>query len=186
MRYPTAVELLDGQDSGFRFAFHRSLYSLFSTIFYFAVSLIGVYIYEFFYAPVDKPLILRVLPGWPLLIPIFFLLVTIYRYINDQWLIDSQRCEHQHGRISTRLTTTIVTHLDLRGIAVNQSLLGRIFDFGTIELETSAQEGSELQLEGVPHPERLVALFEELRTQAREQALKNRAKRMKVGAEFED
>jgi hypothetical protein len=94
--------------------------------------------------------------------------------------------EHQHGRVSIRLTITIAMFMDLRGIEVSQSLLGRIFDFGNIELETSAQEGAELFLSNVPHPEKLAALFDELRTQLREQALKNRATRLKAGTEFVD
>lgn len=186
MKYPTAVELLENQDSGPGFVFYRSLYSLFTTIFFFVASLAGVYIYEFFYTPPEKPILLRIFPGWPLLIPIFFLLLTMYRYVNDRWILDAQKVEHQHGRISVRFITTIVMHMDLRGIAVNQSLLGRIFDFGSLELETSAQEGAELVMDDVPHPEQLAALFDELRNQVREQALKNRAKRLKVGAEFVD
>lgn len=186
MKYPTAAELFEGSEFNRRIIVYRSLYSLFSSIFCFVLSLVGVYIYEFYYTSPSKPLLLRLLPGWPLLVPIFFLLIAIYKYVNDRWLIDSQRVEHQHGRISMRLTITITLFMDLRGIAVNQTLLGRIFDYGSIELETSAQEGAELTLIDVPHPEKLVLVFDELRTQLREQALKNRATRIKAGTEFVD
>ena len=186
MGYPTATELIEGSESGRQLVIHRSLYSLFSTLFYFFVSLGGVYIYEFYFTSPTKPLILRLFPGWPLLIPLFFLVLTIYQYINDEWIINAQRVEHQHGRISIHLTITIAMFMDLRGIEVSQTLLGRIFDFGSIELETSAQEGAELGLVNVPHPEKLASLFDELRTQLREQALKNRATRLKAGTEFVD
>jgi hypothetical protein len=57
-----------------------------------------------------------------------------------------------------------VKYIDIRGIRVNQSIWGRIFNYGDVLIGTAAQDESEIILAAVDSPDELSQVLEDART----------------------
>lgn len=105
---------------------------------------------------------------WLALIPLALLLEIIRRKYNQAYIFGIDKATQKIGRLWIAYEETVIEYGDVRSINVVQSFWGRVFNFGTVEISTAAQEDSELQLEGMINPEQLAALVDRMRTYSRE------------------
>ena len=106
---------------------------------------------------------------WLALIPLLVLLEIVRRKYNQMYVLGSDKATHKNGLLSLTYNETVIEYGDVRSINVIQSFWGRVFNYGTVEISTAAQEDSELILPGIIAPEELSELVDNLRTYAREQ-----------------
>lgn len=104
--------------------------------------------------------------------PIILALETVRRYYNDLWIFDRYRVIHKKGRLSLTYNQPVVRYSHIRAITVSQSLLGRILNYGSIELGTAAQEDSEMIIAGVVCPRQFGELIDKMRLDIEKNAKK--------------
>ncbi len=76
--------------------------------------------------------------------------------------VTNKRSTLRRGLLSK--STTDVWHRDVRNVQITQSLQHRLFGVGTIGISSSGQSGMEIQVSGIPGPERIKKLIDEHRT----------------------
>lgn len=145
----------------------RSLRSILSNLILCFVTALIVILINFSYHtwdwPRSFPILRNASPIWLAIIPLGILIESIRRYHDDLYVFGVERLTHRAGRLSLRYQVPKIKYSDIRAITVYQDLLGRLFDYGDIEIGTAAQEGSEIVIEGVRDPEGLSALIDNLR-----------------------
>lgn len=97
------------------------------------------------------------------LIPLGFAIESLRRYHDDLYIFERERIVHKGGRLSLQYSVPSIRYIDIRAITVNQSIYGRIFDYGSVELNTAAEDTSELILSGVRSPIELARVVEDIR-----------------------
>lgn len=97
------------------------------------------------------------------LVPLGFLLTLLHYRFNNRYLLDDTNISRQEGRLSLCFRNPSIRYADIKGITVYQSFWGRILNFGSLELGTSANEGNELIIDQVKAPYYLAELIEALR-----------------------
>lgn len=169
MRYPTAEEVLSGDDRSCLFQAKRSLRSILPLIFGFFFSALCVYYVilrlEDSQWLLTLPLIKHISPRWLGLIPAFFLLELLRRQYDDLYIFSDNRIQHKAGRLSLNYRVPSIKFVDIRSIRVIQSVWGRILGYGDVELGTSAQSETELSLLGMLAPRELAQLIDDIRSQ---------------------
>lgn len=116
------------------------------------------------------------LPLWWFL-PFFTLMGGILRIYNVRYVVDNRGIEARIGILSTRQSVTRVRYEDIRNFEINQTILGRILDYGIVEISTSASDGVEVIMEGVASPEEVKDMLERERDK-RQKAQRNNEKRI--------
>jgi hypothetical protein len=182
--YPTLEQLLEAPDKDRMLEVHRSLRSnlpgiallLASTAFVFAINLSAWQASEG--APQDASyltyfgslLLSTGIPPtglrWLGIVPAIILLELFRRFNDDLYVFALESATHYEGRLSLSSSVPSVKYEDIKAITVEQNLVGRLFDFGNILLDTPAQDGVELTVSGVRSPLRLAMLIEEMRENA--------------------
>jgi hypothetical protein len=94
------------------------------------------------------------------LIPIGFLLSLLHFRFDNAYLFDDTNIYREEGRVSFCFKNPSIRYADVKGITVYQTFWGRVFNFGSIELGTAANEGNELIIKNVRAPQELAALIE--------------------------
>ncbi|MCO6432467.1 MAG: PH domain-containing protein [Deltaproteobacteria bacterium] len=171
-RYPNIGTLLEksAQDGGKNvelFTVHRSLLSIMSNTLAFLAALVVVFIINRFKPDLNLlGLISRswYVPGeWLYLIPFGILLEIARKYHDDLYTFYLYTVTCQSGLLSLTYTMPNIRYVDIRAIEVVQDVMGRIFNYGDIKLDTAAQDTFEVFIEGVRAPRQLAMLVEELR-----------------------
>lgn len=132
--------------------------------------LIATYIAHLFslYTPVIRiPEIIPYVGGLRLgtlwLLPVSIFLETIRRFYNDLYIFESHMITHHKGRLSLKYSVPVVKYAHIRAIAIKQSLLGRLLDYGDISFGTASEEGNELIAIGIRDPKGLAKVVDYLR-----------------------
>lgn len=170
--YPTVHDLVNGdQGLGGTFSTHRSLKSLLRQIIYLGFSLAVLGIFEFgtlylFGASWRSkiPYIGQFSFRWFALVPIGIFLELARCYYNDVYVLERERIVHHAGLLSWTYHMPSISYGDIRAIQVNQGIIGRILNFGDIELSTAAQERSELLITGIHNPREFCRIIEDMRS----------------------
>jgi len=128
----------------------------------------------FFYksSPADIPIIRYLSVRWLALIPLLVGLELIRRYNDDMWVFSGDSITHYRGRYSLAYQLPSIRYAHIRAITVRQGLVGRICNYGSIDLGTAGKEGNEITLIGIVAPRKLAQLLEDLRDYSRSQAPK--------------
>ncbi len=87
------------------------------------------------------------------LIPLIALLLSTWRVFDAEYAIDHRGIQSTNGLLSTNKQVRRVRYEDIRLVQINQTILGRIFDYGNVEIGTAAVEGIEIVLEDIVHPQ---------------------------------
>jgi len=165
--YPTAEELLRRPAGSDLLVLRRSFRSMLSVGVMFVVSLIGVYILTDIY--LEEGLFSRVsfLPTlsvrWLALVPAAFLLEIFRRRFDDLYVLRDERILHHDGKLSLKYIVPTIRYSDIRAITVYQDLLGRMLDYGDIDVGTAAQDGAEISFYGVRNPKQLAQVLDDFR-----------------------
>ncbi len=172
-QYPKIANLLEQLTSlsdkkAILFETRRSIRSILSQLLLFFIAVAVVILLNLFLPTanlmalfhVDIHISLR----WLGILPALFFLEGIRRYHDDLYAFSAQNITHYDGRLSLNYNVPNVRYVDIRAVVVHQDIFGRILDYGDIEIDTSAQEKTEMYLSGVRSPQELAALIEALRT----------------------
>lgn len=170
--FPSIEEIIGGDnDTGHSFTLHRTIRSLLPEISYFAISLLILYATEYAAAKLlgsqwrnSIPILGGFSFRWLTVLPIFLLLEIIRKYNDNLYVFERDRVVHHWGLLSLRYKVPAIRYFDIRAMKVKQGILGRILNYGDIELSTSAQDNSEIILVGVYAPRALSSFIEEMRT----------------------
>ncbi len=96
------------------------------------------------------------------LICVLWFLVLLHRYYNDLYVFGQRRVMHFAGRLSFRYLRISICYTDIREIKIEQSILGRLLDYGTLEFSTAAGPGEEIKFYDIGHPHKLAAYTQRL------------------------
>ena len=103
------------------------------------------------------------------LIPVGIGLVVLFvwwlRCLATSLVITDRRVTLRQGLLSKDTNDVLIA--DIRNVKVRQNLLQRIFGVGTVAFSTSGQSDMEIEVHGVPAPERIKAIIDDCRTAPR-------------------
>lgn len=168
--YPEITSLLASRQSGQDqplLQVHRSLYSILNGVIWFLVSAVLVCYLDFNFPDAriseTHPILKHLSVHWLIIIPIGILIEIIRRYHNDLYIFESDQVTHYHGRLAISYHVPVIKYQHIRAVRVVQGILGRIFNFGDVEIGTASEEGMEMVILGVRAPLELAGLIEEFR-----------------------
>ena len=93
------------------------------------------------------------------------LLIWWLQTLGTKLTVTDERITLRKGILSKY--TNEVFHTDIRNVQLDQSFFQRVFDVGTIAISTSGQEGIEISVQGIPHPQQVRDLIDEHRRKNR-------------------
>lgn len=164
--YPNFSELLANKSERL-LEVHRSLWSIMSNMIIFLALVVIVYLINYFYPRYTVPRTIPLIGGatlrWLAVFPVLMLLEIIRRYHDDLYVFHRDYIKHLGGRLSLSYSVPALNYSDIRSIWVDQDVMGRILNYGTVILGSAAEEENELWIEGVRGPQELANLVEELR-----------------------
>ncbi len=96
---------------------------------------------------------------------LIILLIWWLQTLGTKLTVTNERITLRKGILSKY--TNEVFHTDIRNVQLDQSFFQRVFDVGTIAISTSGQEGIEISVQGIPHPQMVRDLIDEHRRKNR-------------------
>jgi membrane protein YdbS with pleckstrin-like domain len=171
-KYPSIEEFVaDGPESTASIRVHRSLRSMYREFFWLSCALGAVYMLQVagsVFRSSNHPSVLLLAEiaasRWVLIIPALVLLETGRRYYDNLYILERERITHHSGLLSLRYFVPSIRYYDIRAVKVSQGLIGRLLNFGDIELSTAAQDKAEVMLWGVYAPIELSNLVEDMQS----------------------
>lgn len=92
---------------------------------------------------------------------ILYLLVSyLFAYFNDIYVLREFRVMHFNGLVSLRLKRTSIAYVDIREINVQQNLLERILNVGSLNFGTASTANYELLMSQIARPHTLIKELE--------------------------
>ncbi len=168
--YPSTIEFVASEKTEVM-RLKRSLVSilgyLFTALFALFVTLIMIYFFGSMRIPGDIPILRSLSMYWLLLAPVGVLLEAARQYHDDLYIFEQERITREGGRLSLQMNVPSIQYADIRAIAVVQSIWGRIFHYGDVELNTAAQDLDEVSIEGIRYPDELANLVDNIRRHRR-------------------
>ena len=114
----------------------------------------------------DRPVLFLVCCALiPVGIGVVVLFVWWLRCLATSLVITDRRVTLRQGLLSKDDNDVLIA--DIRNVKVRQNLLQRIFGVGTVAVSTSGQSDMEIEVHGVPAPERIKAIIDDRRTALR-------------------
>ncbi|RMG40769.1 MAG: PH domain-containing protein [Candidatus Dadabacteria bacterium] len=166
--YPSCNELLfNFREQRGALTIHRSLRSVLSHFALFLILLCCTYpLYKLianYRSLAFIPLLRYIPPGTVFIFPTLVLLEVLRKYHNDLYILKPGKISHIGGRLAMHHIIPVVKYSDIRAIVVEQDILGRLFDYGRIEIQTAALDDPEIIIEGVLAPHELADLIDQIR-----------------------
>lgn len=175
--YPSFEELVAQADTERLLEVRRSMRSIIPNIFYFLLSVVIVYVLNYYFYdisfPESVPVLHHLSVRWLAVVPLLFLAEIFRRYHNDLYIFELHRLTHLEGRLSLNYKVPVITYVDIRAITVTQDIFGRIFDYGVVSIGTAAKDGDELIIEGVRDPVTLGKIVDQFRNNSKALAAQN-------------
>ena len=91
---------------------------------------------------------------------IFIILLTEILLMRNRLDIETNKITQITGLVSKQSKS--VYYEDMTDMTVNQSIIGRIFGFGTLQIDTAGTGGYEIRFERLAEPERIKSFIEML------------------------
>jgi uncharacterized membrane protein YdbT with pleckstrin-like domain len=105
------------------------------------------------------PAVLKLVAGLVLLALIVFFAAWSLKSKTTRLIVTEERTILRRGLLSRQ--TTEVQHEDVRSVQVNQSLLQRILNVGTVAIGSAGHSGMEVEIGGIVSPQEVAALIRE-------------------------
>ncbi len=156
--YPDLETLVSQNDEKVVLEVYRSYLSILSDMAVFVIAMIIVIALNLLFPSIRDHL------RWLSIVPVVLFLNIFRTYFNDVIHIELHKLTQYHGRLALSYGMPSVRYLDIRALKVRQDILGRIFDYGDLQIGTPGQEGWEITIHGVRAPNELSMLIDELRT----------------------
>lgn len=96
-----------------------------------------------------------------LLIALMFFLSACWSKFSNRFTVSGRSVSATYGLLSQE--THEVDVQDVQDLVLKQSLLGRIFNYGTIEFSSAGRDSAEVIFVGVPNPKSIKQLVSELK-----------------------
>lgn len=145
----------------------RSFRSVLSSIALFLLCLLIVYLLNLFFHDFRFSQNISVLKHFSMrylaIIPALVLLEIIRKHHDDLYKFGLHTITHYEGRLSLTSSLPSLKYVDILRTAVKQDLIGRVFNFGHVELDSAGDHKVEMVLRGVAAPHELLTLIEQLR-----------------------
>lgn len=93
---------------------------------------------------------------------ILWLLEMVRRYYNDLYTLTPTDITHFGGRLSFRYNRMTLKYVDIRESRVYQTILGRIFNYGTLSLSTAATGFEEMFCRNIGNPQALATYIQKV------------------------
>lgn len=77
---------------------------------------------------------------------VILVLEVIRRYFNNSYIIHTDKIVAIQGLLSFHLSRNTIDYLDIREIKTNQTILGRMLDYGDLLISTASTSGIEITL----------------------------------------
>lgn len=166
--YPDYQSLLESPDSNDVMRIKRSVASILSLCAKVFISILLVVLINLAFGGVVRlSLLWSALPDislrWLALLPALLLLNAVREYHDDIYIFGIHGITQHQGRLSLTKRVPYVKYSDILSLKLRQDPWGRIFNYGNIELDTAAEDGVELTIEGISSPNELFKLVEQLR-----------------------
>jgi uncharacterized membrane protein YdbT with pleckstrin-like domain len=110
------------------------------------------------------------------LMPLVALMYGVGRIYNVRYSVGAEGIESCEGILGINKTVTKVRFEDIRSIETIQNLMGRLLDFGNIEIGTAATGAIEITLHGVASPAEVQRLIQNERDRRLKVAAKKQAR----------
>lgn len=173
--YPTSEEFIADPREDAIISVRRSLRSILGGIIVFFFAIGAVYGINYAAATSEYfaalPFFAVISPRWLAIIPLGILLEIIRRHNDDLYVFGKSNLTHLGGRLSLSYKVPSIKYAHIRAVVIKQSVFGRIFDYGNIELGTAANEGVEVVMGGIYKPRELGKLIEDLQHYNRDKML---------------
>ena len=96
---------------------------------------------------------------------LLFLLIWWVQCLGTSLTVTEERVSLRKGILGKYTNDVLIS--DIRNVLVGQNLFQRIFGVGSIGVSTAAQSGLEIEVAGLPNPERVKAIIDEQRKRQR-------------------
>ena len=150
---------------GTDYVFYRSPLSVLPSIVLFIILSICA-----FYHSIKFPALTQVIGVIPVpllgITPIVLLGYIVHRLYDRRYYIGKEYVRSIKGLLSFTKQDMRLEYKDIRGIEIDRSLYGRIFDIGTIRIGSAMSDSVELEMPGVRHPSYLRDLLLKYQKQA--------------------
>jgi membrane protein YdbS with pleckstrin-like domain len=100
---------------------------------------------------------------WLAIFPALLFLNVIREYHDDIYIFGLHGITQHQGRLSLNKRVPHVKYSDIQSLRVRQDPWGRVFNYGDVDLDTAADAGVEMIIEGVSSPIELSKLIDRLR-----------------------
>jgi hypothetical protein len=163
--YPQAKEILSQDKEGSLLTVYRSYRSILAQFIIFFAALTATYG------------IIKLTPAyipytrWIGIIPVLLLLNIFRTYYNEMIHFERNKITLYFGRLGFKYEVPALKYIDIRGVQVRQSIMGRILDYGDVELGTSGAADYEMTIQGVRNPTQMADLIYDLRLEAEKLAI---------------
>ena len=101
----------------------------------------------------------------PLGIGALILIVWWIRCLGISLVVTDERVTLRRGILSKATNDVLIA--DIRNVKIEQTMWQRIFGVGSVAVSTSGQADMEIEVDGVPAPERIKAIINDRRTAVR-------------------
>ena len=89
------------------------------------------------------------------------LLIWWVQTLNTSLIVTNEKTTLRTGLLSKN--TNDVFHANVRNIQVRQTPLQRVLDVGWVGISSAGQEGLEIQVDGIPHPDQVKQIIDDHR-----------------------
>ncbi len=80
-----------------------------------------------------------------------------FRTLATKLRVTSQRTILRHGLLSKHINE--ISHGNIRNVQIKQNPIERLFSTGTVKIASAGQSSVEIEVEGLPHPEKIRELI---------------------------
>lgn len=115
-------------------------------------------------------------------LPAMSLLSAVYRIYNVRYSIDPRGIESRVGILSLNQTTTRVRFEDIRGVEIDQTILERMLNIGSVQISTAATYTVEIIMDGVAAPAEIQDMINSERDSRQRASMRTSAERPEEAA----
>ena len=93
---------------------------------------------------------------------VLYFLELVRRYYDQLFILGKHRALQISGLFSLRYLKRAITYADIRETMVRQTVMGRIFNYGTLEFGTAASDDYEAVFEEISNPLKVSHLVQDI------------------------
>lgn len=165
--YPDAQQLLASKNGNKElFDAKRSLLSILSIIFLCLSTTVAIFLLDLIAHYFHFNILNYFSIKWLYIIPSVIGLEILRRQYDQLYVFTRDTITEHKGRLSMSMVVPSIRFEDIRSISVEQDIVGRIFQYGNIKIDTASTSTDELEITGIRYPRELALLIEDLQIES--------------------